>query len=350
MTRSGPTPLHLRVAYWALLGAVSFWILAIFLRPALHHWGINQYQRALFVPMVEGTAYEPYVHRALVPLLTRGLSAAVPEGSQEALTAAIAHHHYLRRTFERLHWEPEQAHRYIVASLLMFLSYVGFAHYAARLAILTGGLSDTLRTRAAIGVAALLGLPPFFIYTSFLYDPPQLFLFALALYLLAGRQIAKFAGLFFLCCVNKETAVLLIPIYAVVGRGEMSRSKYYSGLAWLVLCWVVVKLFISLAFRAHPGDVVEFHLFDHNAHWLTRPWTLPDVVSWSACAFFFFYRWPEKPRFLKVSFACILPPLVVMAFFFGYIDEWRGYYEAYPVVVALATDTVRRLLAVSPTR
>jgi hypothetical protein len=33
-----------------------------------------------------------------------------------------------------------------------------------------------------------------------------------------------------------------------------------------------------------------------------------------------------------------------MAFLFGYIDEWRGYYEAYPVAVALATDTTRRLL------
>jgi hypothetical protein len=264
MTQARPG-LRPRLAYWALLGAVSFWILAVFLRPALHHWGINQYGRSLFVPMVEGTGYEPYVHRALVPLLIRGISAVIPEAGRRALTEAVQQHHVMRRGFEKLHWEPEQAHRYFVAWLLMFLCYVGFAHWVARLAIHTCGLSDTLKTRGVIGVAALLGLPPFFLYTSFVYDPAQLFLFALSLYLLATRQTTKFAALFVLCCFNKETAVLLIPICAVLWRGEMPRSKYYGLLAWLVLCWVGVQLSLSGAFHANPGEAVEFHLFDHNA-------------------------------------------------------------------------------------
>jgi hypothetical protein len=340
--RPGSLP---RLGYWALLAAVSLWMLSIFLRPALHHVGINQYERSLFVDMVEGTAYQPYVHRVLLPLVVRGASALVPEDARASLASTIRRQHYLRRAFERLYWEPEQAHRYVVAALLMVLSYVGFAHFTARLAVASAGLPDTLRTRAAVGTAALLGLPPFFIYTSFPYDPPQLFLFALALFLLATRRAGAFAALFVACCLNKETAVLLIPIWALTMRDALPRGRYVGGVAWLSICYLAIKLSLVATFRDNPGAVAELHGLDHNAHWLTRPWTLPDVVSWSTCGFFFFFRWGEKPRFLKTAFLCILPPLVVLAFFLGYIDEWRGYYEAYPVVVALAADTVRRLLS-----
>ncbi|MFN8177625.1 MAG: hypothetical protein U0167_06850 [bacterium] len=341
MAASRPS-LRQTIGYWALLAAVSLWVLAIFLRPALHHVGINDYERSRFVPMVEGTAYEPYVQRALLPLVIRGLSALVPEGGRAALTRTVEAHLFLHRVFAKLHWEPAQAHRYLLASLLMLLSYVGFAHLSARLAIVTSGLTDDLRTRALIGVPALLGLPPFLIYTSFLYDPVQLFLFAAALFLLATRQIAKFAGLFPLCCLNKETAVLLIPIFALMFRDLSPRSRYLGTLAWLVICYVAVKATLILAFRANPGAVVEQHLFDHNFHWLTRPWTLADLLGWSGVGWLLLFRWREKPRLLTTSFVCILPPLVAFALVLGYVDEWRGYYEAYPVAVGLVTDTLRR--------
>jgi hypothetical protein len=331
------------IGYWALLASVSLWVLAIFLRPALHHVGINDYERSLFIPMVEGTAHAPYVQRALLPLVIRGLSALVPEGRRAALTRTIEEHHILRRGFAKVHWETAQAHRYFLAFLLMLLCYIGFAHYSARLAIVTVGLTDGLRTRALVAVPALLCLPPFLIYTSFLYDPAQLLLFAAALFFLASRQIAKFAGLFVVCCLNKETAVLLIPVFAVMFRDLSPRSRYFGVLAWLVICWIGVKGSLVLAFRGNPGSVAEFHLLDHNFHWLTRPWLLEDLVGWSVVGWLLLFRWKEKPRFLTTAFVCILPPLVLFAFFLGYIDEWRGYYEAYPVAVALVTDTLRRL-------
>lgn len=345
MAGSRPRTLH-RVAYWALLATVSLWTLALFVRPTPRHLGTNEYERSLFVPMVEGTAYKPYVYRALLPLLTRGLSALVPERSVAALTATIENQAYARRGFARLHWEAAQTHRYAVAALLMFLCYVGFAHYAARLTIHTCALADTLQTRAAIALVALLGLPSLFRYVSFIYDPPQLFLFTLALYLLATRQAAKFNAVFVLCCINKETAVLLIPIWAVTFRGTLPAHRYYAVLAFLVLCWVVVKLALLAAYRSNPGEVAEFHFFDHNLPWLTRPWPLLTLASWCLCAWFFlFSQWKKRPAFLRLAIVCTLPPVVTMAFLFGYIDEWRAFYEAYPVAIALATDSARRLLS-----
>jgi hypothetical protein len=76
---------------------------------------------------------------------------------------------------------------------------------------------------------------------------------------------------------------------------------------------------------------------------LTRAWRLPELAAAIVVAGLIFYGWPQKPRFLKMSFVMILPPLVIMALFLGYIDEWRGYYEAYPAAFGLAIDTMRRV-------
>jgi hypothetical protein len=45
-----------------------------------------------------------------------------------------------------------------------------------------------------------------------------------------------------------------------------------------------------------------------------------------------FYKWEEKPEFIRKSFWIALP-LVVMAIPFGYVDEARGYLEVYPFAV-----------------
>jgi hypothetical protein len=43
---------------------------------------------------------------------------------------------------------------------------------------------------------------------------------------------------------------------------------------------------------------------------------------------------------------CALPPLAGAAFLWGYFDELRDYYEAWPAIVLLAAPTVARLMGV----
>lgn len=51
----------------------------------------------------------------------------------------------------------------------------------------------------------------------------------------------------------------------------------------------------------------------------------------------------RKAYFLRASFVCVLLPLVGLALFFGYLDEWRGYYEAYPIALCLIADSLIRI-------
>jgi hypothetical protein len=45
----------------------------------------------------------------------------------------------------------------------------------------------------------------------------------------------------------------------------------------------------------------------------------------------------------------MLAPLLGLTLFLGFIDEWRDYFEVYPVLVLLAAHTVGRLFG-SPMR
>lgn len=327
--------------YWLVLGLMSFWIFCIFIRPAKVHFGINQYERALFTDLVDGTAHRPYQYRALLPLLTRALTAPVPDSFRDGLTETIERNHLLRRGFERLYWDPAQADRFLVGSVLMFLCFLGFGHFTSRLAMVTLGLPDRLPIRTLLGALALLCLPAFFVFASYPYDPPTLLLFAAALFLLATGRTSAFLAVFALACLNKETAILLVPVFLFAGGSPDRRRTLIA--AGMTGGWLLLRVVLLFAYRSNPGGVVEFHLLDHNLHSLTRPWNWPELTAFLAVSGALAFRWREQPRLLRVAFLGTLPPLFAASLLFGYVGEWRDYYEAFPAAFALAAGTVWHL-------
>jgi hypothetical protein len=87
-------------------------------------------------------------------------------------------------------------------------------------------------------------------------------------------------------------------------------------------------------YRDNPGYLVEWHL-DRNLHFPfgvlanVRLVVLVGVIALSAWSI------RRAPAFIACGLLATLPALVVAAFFFGYIDELRDYYEALPFVVAM---------------
>jgi len=305
--------------------------------------GINQYERSMFLDMVEGKAFRPFVYRTLLPTTTRLIVNWTPEQVADVCASFVEESAFMRGLFAHFRWETSAAYRYLIACVLMLFSFMGFAHYVSRLSLRTCGIEDTYRKRSLLAVVALLGLPPFFVFTAFPYDPPQLFLFTLALYLLASQRIAAFALAFGLCTLNKETSVLLILVFAFTGRKWLSPPRHAVYLFGLVVWYVLVRVLITYAFRHNPGSFVDFHLIDHNLRLLVSEWSFSELVTWLILLVLVFYRWAKKPEFLRVSFVVVLAPLVLLGLFFGFLNEWRGYYEAYPLAFALAVDTVNRL-------
>lgn len=331
--------------YVALLATLSALVFLDFVRPTVgRHAGINAYGRAKFLDMVEGRAWRPFVYRVLLPTSVRVAASVAPPTVRQACTDMVEGHRMLGRAFDVCGWETKAAFEYTFASLLMLLCFLGFGHFAAVFTEQALSLSPRISTRSLLAAAALLGVPPFFRYTSFPYDPPQLFLFTLGLSFLAARRSTPFIAVFVLLCLNKETAVLLIPVYALVfAKGGLPRRQYWTTLAGLAVVYAAITVAIRLAFVDNPGSPFERHL-GHNLKLLSDGWTFVDLFVGMGLAGLVFARWMDKPALLRDSLLLVLLPLVALTFWLGFMDEWRDYYEAYPIIFALATHTVMGLM------
>jgi hypothetical protein len=290
--------------------------------------------------MVEGKAHKPCVYRTLLPTTVRVVSAVVPEQYREACADLVEQHDLMRRAFYILEWESRAAFQYVLASVLMLLSFIGFGHCAVMLTERLCDPPESGMARLLLVTGALVGLPPFFRYTSFPYDPPQLFLFTLALYFLTVQRTRSFFITFVACCLNKETAVLLIPLYGLTFRSRYSsRRQYWYTMVGLMIVYVSIKSALIWVFHGNPGAFVEF-TFARNVKWLTSGWTFTDLLVFLSIATLVLFRWSEKPIFLRLSFLCVLLPLGALALFFGFVDEWRIYYEAYPLALGLSVHSL----------
>ena len=332
-----------QIAYFFLLVLISAYVLAVFLRPTPDRYGINQYKRSMFLDTVNGQAYRPFAYRVLLPITVRTVASITPQNVHETFSAFVKDHRFSLQVFTTNQWETDAAYTYFIASLLMWLSFIGFGHYTAKLTMLTLKLDETPGLRALLAVSVLLALPPFFKYTSYIYDPPQLFLFTLALYFLASDRLRAFVISFIFCVINKETAILLIPIYAVMYYKQQPRRQFLGITALLVALYLLIKLSINYAYRISPGFTVETHLLEDNFRILTYGWTFTGLLTFAVYLWLLIYKWDEKPYFLKVAFLCTFPILLGMTLLFGLIDEWRDYYEAYPAAFALIVGSLQRL-------
>lgn len=290
--------------------------------------------------MVQGTAHRPYVYRTLLPTLVRQITGLTPQQYRDDYNNKLTRYNAV---WQKLGWEPSAVFEYTIALILMLACFAGFAHYGTKFTIKICGLGETWPNRMLLATSLLLCLPAFFRYTSFIYDPPQLLLFSMALYFLSCSRLGAFILTFYFCCINKETAILLIPIYAVMEyNNRLSTRRYRLILFALIAGYLFIKTGISYVFRTNPGVFLEFHLLD-NIGLLTRGWSFTDLVTLFIIILLVFYGWTEKPRFLQVSFLCLFPPLLAAAFLFGFVNEWRDYYEVYPVVFAMIIDSLQRL-------
>jgi hypothetical protein len=328
------------IIHFIVIGLLSVVVLIAFLRPSERHWGINGYSKARFMDMVEGRADKPFVYRTLLPSAVRAASLLVPEPVRRAIAERVERTSLTRKAFARFEWDTQAAFQYLLAAFLMLLCFMGFGYGVARLTERLCGLPETGPARLALASAALIGLPPFFRHVSYPYDPATLFLYTFALYFLVRRRQGWFFLAFLLCCINKETAVLLIPLFGLTGRDrDAPPRRYWSMLLGLVVVYGVTRSALAYAFRDNPGTFVEFHLA-RNLGLLTTGWTFTELALLLGFAGLVFFRWSEKPAFLKIAFAVVLPPLLVLALFLGYADELRGYYEAYPIVFGLLVHSV----------
>ncbi|MEW6535291.1 MAG: hypothetical protein AB1454_06675 [Candidatus Auribacterota bacterium] len=324
--------LFYRAAVYFILIVSTLWIFSIFMRyPYLNS------DQATIGGMVYGTAQKPYVYRALIPQSVRLCSALIPAGLESDIRQRLAGIEPLNGFFERKSWDNEYALENVILILLLLLCMFGFTFS-------TGYLLDGIFrfrpavVRDAVHILAIWCVAPFF-DTEYIYDLSTLFLFTLALGLMVRCQFKWYFLVFLLACVNKETAVLLLLLFVMYYRTRMKKDLFVRRILVQAVVYCAVKGALTFIFRDNPGGVVEFHLFNHNYWLLTDPFPMSFVVQGILFLFLIFYRWTDKPLFLRYAMVWSIP-LSALMLFFGYLEETRAALELYPVLVLLSAHSL----------
>jgi hypothetical protein len=331
---------------WKLANAVILIVLTVLVVGSFLSVGVNRFPRAMFPDMVQGTAHKPFVYRALVPFVVRHVSASVPEGVREDIDRNVRDPLIglpplarLKLNLDVVDWTE-----LLVAVLVWYFSVIGFAWAFKKLARSVYQLDE--RFLDVLALAAVAALPTLFRYYSYIYDFTHLFVFTACLVALRQGRWAIYLTLFMIATFSKETSALLIAIFAVAWARSLPRRTFATLVVAQLLIFVGIKWLLALHFASNPGGFVRFNLLQHNL-WM-HPYRISQFVALGIIAIGIARDWASKPLFLRQCFLIIMPVLLFLGLFLGYFDEYRIYYEAYPIVLLLLAPVVAELLAIRP--
>ncbi|QHI68817.1 hypothetical protein [Tichowtungia aerotolerans] len=324
------------ISYFSAILFISILVLGSFFRV-----GMTGNPPTMFRDMVDGTASRPFVYRVLAPTVIRSLENALPDVLNEKICTAVAARP-VSELFERYEWELEYASAYLIAVAVLFVSLLLFVHAFGVLARSQYEMNPVFLR--VLSLVALAGLPCFFRYYSYLYDFPHLVLFCYALAMMSLRRWKVYILLFVLACLSKETTVLLIAVFIIHFWKKRQTLPFFALAVVQVVIFVTIKCGLNILFQKNPGASVEFHL-GHNL--MLIPYNFAQAGMFAAIAVLCARDWAHKPSFLK-SAVWMLPPLVGLTFLFGLLDEYRDYYEIYPVILLLAAPAVAEYLRITP--
>jgi hypothetical protein len=186
----------------------------------------------------------------------------------------------------------------------------------------------------------------------FLYDLPSLAFFAAAMYLIYFRKHwAYFAGLFLVATINRETTLLLLPLYMIDGAVRGARLRWR-----LLFRSRTLMVVLPLAVFWAGWQIFVRHLFAHNAsefypriNWnvksLLIPQAWPQLLSTSAYMMVFMVA--MRRRILDPQLRAwlwLLPIWTTFMFVFGILIETRVFGELIPFVVCATTLILEQLL------
>jgi hypothetical protein len=273
---------------------------------------------------------------------------ATPDSVKDVMQSAFTSENFLPDFYNRSRYSFRIAFFYILAVLM----YAGVA-FGGRAAFISvygrGGFVANL-----VGLLYLIAVPLWFRYICYIYDPMTVLLATWMLVTAARANVVWFAAVFLLACVNKETAPLALPVLLYA----MSRRYHRYTVVGVGLGLLVAALFIhsfKMGFFDRPevgGSWTEYHLNDHLPVLVTHFFMsfLYSFVVMGTLLWLTLTNVRRKPTILIVGFCFTFIPLFLASIPFGFVDEIRALYDAYPYVMLLAMPTVLALLNVPGVR
>lgn len=305
--------------------------------------GVNANERADLTAMISGEAHRPFVTRVLVPWLTNGTVAILPENASATAVTAVEASSFLTSLLEKYQAPHELALEGLISLVWQLASILGFAFTLRALVRKVYQAPEFFPELITIG--GLAALAPMLLF-GYIYDLPNLFLTTLGLYCIVSRMKICYYLVFALALLNKETVIVLI-VPAVLLAWDYPRpalSKIVTSILIQIGIFAAVRIPINMLYRDNPGGAFEVHLLDHLDVWVNYPVIgIVSVLAAIGMLWLVFSRWRQKPAAAVLG---VLPGLGLLLLFVlsGIPFEIRVFYEVYSAgyLCILATLTSRK--------
>lgn len=297
-----------------------------------------------FTRILSGTAYRPYIYRALLPQLALLIAYVTPLSVQAAVNDGIMtwlHSDSFRLMLQKRHgginpdWNVVAEYIYpsAISIALMYAALLGYALTLRRLALefFPGG------GRIAWGTAflGLLVLIPAIDPNAKMYDFPTLLLVALCLLAMQRRRWAGYLLFFALACINKETAFLQILLFAAAFFGRMERRAFNILLVAQCVLFAAITAIIHYVYAANPGMDVMYHPMDMLVTAAVDFKNVSHLLVLIALYGLVMLRWREIPFLLRQSL-WLLPIMGGLYYVFGLQGEYRIFFDVFPYLTLIA--------------
>jgi hypothetical protein len=252
----------------------------------------------------------PYVYRQFVPLAVR----AIRSVSDSSWVQSVA--------------------------MVLLLCAVGFAIISYQLYL----SFDEHHTRAVrFAVISLFFLLLISAFPKHTYDVPTAMFFALALLLVARRQLLAYMLLFPFMCVNRETSILLTILFAIYFWRKLDRRTYLALLAVQVLIFLAIRLTLTWTFADLPGSDIWIRPGRNWQMYVNdRPATILFLLAAGLLACLVESKWNRAPELARTAFLIFAPLLGALYFLSGVSFEIRVFVELVPVVALLVSAQENR--------
>jgi hypothetical protein len=275
--------------------------------------------RSSLESLVEGTAYKPFIYRALIPLLVRSLASLTPFSI------------------------------YFLAFLLVFFSLFGFVISARYLA--TAFYQPSLFIDILSGLGLLFLFPLIFSGSKQIYDFSTLFFFTLGLAYLARGEIRHYLILFPLACLNRETTLLLTLFFMVYFYRRLDLKAYLLLAGYQLAVFALIRLGLGLLYNNNPGGTFETHWSGHYQALFEQPKATFDFLILCLLVLLLtLWRWKEKPEFLRTAALVLIPLAFTLYLVFGFPYEIRVFLEIYPLIGLLSVQSLWSILYIDVPR
>lgn len=169
------------------------------------------------------------------------------------------------------------------------------------------------------------------------YDMLTAAFFTLAIVTLARNQLSAYLVIFFLSSLNKETTILLLPVFMIHYWRRLHPRQYWLLALIQAVTFVTMQGTIRFIFRDAPGSSFWFSPVKNIAdHWIYLSTSLLSLAAIVPLLWLVFRQWRYKPMLLRTAFVVLAPVLAILYFVAGRPFEFRVFAEMYSVTALLA--------------